>query len=209
MPLDSLVVFFGASVLLALAPGPDNMFVLSLSLNHGPRAGLLVVSGLCSGLLVHTLLVASGLATLLLAAPAALNLVASAGALYLLYLAWVYWQPASDDQPSEPTNPSASPRRLYLRGFIMNVTNPKVGVFFLAFLPQFIDPTHPQASLQVALLGLLFILSTILVFGSIALVAGRYHRVIADNAGTRLWMARLTSLLLVLLAMKLFGNWLA
>jgi len=201
MPADSLAVFFSASLLLALAPGPDNLFVLSLSLNHGRRAGLLVVAGLCSGLLVHTSIVATGLAAALATYPSALKLITTIGALYLVYLAWLYWRSASIHTAPPPAPTTGA--RLYLRGFIMNVSNPKVGLFFLAFLPQFVDPAGPQPALQVVILGILFILSTVVIFGGIALLAGRYNQRIAENPLHQRWMNRVTSLVLLLLALNL------
>jgi threonine/homoserine/homoserine lactone efflux protein len=206
MAADSLAVFFSASLLLALAPGPDNLFVLSLSLNHGRRAGLLVVAGLCSGLLVHTGIVATGLAATLATFPSAMKLITTIGAVYLVYLAWLYWRSASTHAAPPPAPTTGA--KLYLRGFIMNVSNPKVGLFFLAFLPQFVDPAGPQPALQVVMLGMLFILSTVVIFGGIALLAGRYNQRIAENPLHQRWMNRVTSLVLLLLALNLLRSWL-
>ena len=153
---ETISAFFIASVLLAVAPGPDNLFVLTQSALHGKLSGIMVVSGLCTGLLVHTGAVALGVAVIFQASALAFTMLKLAGAGYLVYLAWGVFR-ATPERISMTGGQDNSLGVLYRRGIIMNVTNPKVGVFFLAFLPQFIDPTHPQASLQVGLLGLLFI----------------------------------------------------
>ncbi len=164
--------FFLASLVLALAPGPDNIFVLTQSALYGGRAGLATTLGLITGLCGHTALVALGLAALLLGSPAAFTALKIAGAAYLLYLAWGALRSgacaARLEQAHFPGYGS-----LYLRGVIMNLTNPKVTLFFLAFLPQFADPDRGSVPLQIAALGGLFQLATLLVFGSAALLGGR------------------------------------
>jgi threonine/homoserine/homoserine lactone efflux protein len=203
MPLELLGAFFISALLLALVPGPDNVFVLGQSLVYGRRAGLLVVLGLCSGLILHTALVALGLATILLASPVALMLVKSCGAVYLLYLAFLCWRDSS--QPSITQTEKLGAAQLYRRGLIMNASNPKVAIFFLAFLPQFVDPAYGRVSLQVVLLGLLFMLSTVLVFGAIALLAGYYSAHLQSSARHRRLLNRLVSVIFVLLALNLIG----
>lgn len=171
LSLDILSTFFAASALLAIAPGPDNLFVLTQSALHGKFSGIVVVLGLCTGLLVHTGAVAFGVAVIFQASALAFTLLKITGAIYLLYLAWVTLRAA----PAEirlQKDPRRNPAALYRRGIIMNVTNPKVSIFFLAFLPQFADPQRGSVSLQMVTLGGIFILATILVFGSVALVGG-------------------------------------
>ena len=172
IPAETLSTFFAGSLLLALAPGPDNIFVLTQSALYGRGSGLAVVGGLCTGLIVHTLGVAFGVAVLFQASATAFTALKLIGAGYLLYLAWQVFR--------APAAPIAGPGKvalagllpLYRRGIIMNLTNPKVSLFFLAFLPQFADPQRGPLPQQMILLGLTFIAATILVFGSIALLAG-------------------------------------
>jgi len=168
---DSIAIFFMASVALGIAPGPDNIFVLAQSALYGPKSGLIVTIGLCTGLLVHTLAVALGVAALFQTSEWAFNSLKIAGAAYLLYLAWRAFG-ASRQSPELSGYGSIGSWQLYRRGIIMNVTNPKVSIFFLAFLPQFTDPSQGVLWIQMVLLGLVFILATILVFGSISLLAG-------------------------------------
>lgn len=127
--------------------------------------------GLCTGLLVHTTAVAFGVAVIFQASALAFTLLKVAGAGYLLYLAWQIFR-APPGQIRMQGDRQKSRAALYRRGIVMNVTNPKVSIFFLAFLPQFADPTRGSLSLQMITLGGIFILATILVFGSVALVGG-------------------------------------
>jgi threonine/homoserine/homoserine lactone efflux protein len=172
MGLDTLIGFFVASVILALTPGPDNIFVMTHAMMRGREAGLSVVMGLCTGLLVHTSAVALGIAIVFQTSDWAFTALKTVGAAYLLYLAWqaltassVKGCNAADHQPSLFWS--------YRRGIIMNITNPKVTLFFLAFLPQFIVEEAGQVTGQILFLGALFIVATILVFGTMALLAGR------------------------------------
>jgi len=171
LPLDTTLAFFGVSVLLGLSPGPDNVFVLMQSATHGRKAGLMVTLGLCTGLLGHTAAVALGLAAVLAASATAFTALKLAGAAYLLYLAWgAFRAPVGPIETADV--PHLRPWRMYGRGVFMNLTNPKVGIFFLAFLPQFVQPGAGPVALQVAWLGGVFMLATLLVFGCFAWFAG-------------------------------------
>jgi threonine/homoserine/homoserine lactone efflux protein len=148
----TLLMFFSTSILLALAPGPDNLFVMTQAAQQGRTAGLLVTMGLCTGLLAHTAAVTFGLATLFTASASAFTILKLAGAAYLLYLAVQAFRAGTDTGPLR----SADHLRafvLYRRGIIMNITNPKVSIFFLAFLPQFTDPSKGPLTLQLIQLG--------------------------------------------------------
>jgi threonine/homoserine/homoserine lactone efflux protein len=190
---ETFSAFFLASTLLAIAPGPDNVFVLTQSALHGKLSGLVVVFGLCTGLLVHTTAVAFGVAVIFQASTLAFTLLKIIGACYLVYLAWQIFR-ATPEQIRMQSDQQKSLGTLYRRGIIMNVTNPKVSIFFLAFLPQFADPVRGSISLQMVALGGIFITATILVFGAIALIGGalgewlnrseRAQRVMNWTAGT-------------------------
>ncbi len=168
---ETISTFFFASTLLAIAPGPDNVFVLTQSALHGKLSGIVVMFGLCTGLLVHTGAVAFGVAVVFQASAFAFTFLKIAGACYLLYLAWLTIR-ATPEQICINGEQKKSLVALYRRGIIMNVTNPKVSIFFLAFLPQFADPQQGPISLQMVALGGIFIVSTILVFGAVALIGG-------------------------------------
>jgi threonine/homoserine/homoserine lactone efflux protein len=193
IPAEVLGTLFVASVVLALAPGPDNIFVLTQSALHGRSAGLIITMGLCTGLFVHTAAVAFGVAAIFQTTSYAFTILKAVGAAYLLYLAWQAFRAAALKIPSN-ANIQLSAAQLYRRGIVMNVTNPKVSIFFLAFLPQFADPARGPLVLQLLVFGAVFMLATILVFGSVALSAGfvgewfsqspRAQRVMNYMAGT-------------------------
>ncbi|MFW7340606.1 LysE family translocator [Pollutimonas sp. H1-120] len=169
---DVALSFFGIAVLLALAPGPDNLFVLMQSAMWGRRSGMLVVLGLCTGLIGHTLAVAVGLAAVFAASEAAFTALKLAGAIYLLYLAWGAFHAQGADAAGNEKPLRQGKAQLYRRGIVMNLTNPKVSLFFLAFLPQFTSPERGSVAVQTASLGALFMLATLLVFGLIAWFSG-------------------------------------
>lgn len=172
MGLETLIGFFIASLVLAVTPGPDNIFVMTHSMMRGREAGLAVVIGLCTGLLVHTTAVALGIAIVFQTSDWAFTTLKTVGAAYLLYLAWQAFT-ASSVTGGNGTEHQPSLLWSYRRGIIMNVTNPKVTLFFLAFLPQFVTTDAGQITGQIIVLGALFIAATILVFGSMALLADK------------------------------------
>lgn len=136
-----LLAFFTTSVILALSPGPDNLFVLAQSAQNGRRAGLFVTLGLATGLIGHTVAVAYGLAAIVHSSALAFTILKGVGAAYLLYLAWQALRAAALTGQGEPVQ-AYSMGALYRRGIVMNLSNPKVSLFFMAFLPQFADPRY-------------------------------------------------------------------
>lgn len=176
MELSLWLSFLSVSAVLAVAPGPDNLFVLAQSTLFGARAGLLVVAGLCTGLLCQTLLAVFGISALITAQPGLMLGIRIAGACYLAYLAWGAWQSARSAGESGPSAPvtALSPVKLWLRGWLMNMTNPKVLIFFLAFFPQFIleGLSGRPLVIQMAVQGATFLVTTIVVFSAIAFCSG-------------------------------------
>jgi len=203
---ESLASFLLASTLLSIAPGPDNLFVLTQSALYGRRSGLLITLGLCSGLLVHTSAVALGVAALIQASDTAFNLLRLAGVGYLLYLAWLAFGAESPGLRG-PGSTLHSAMALYRRGIVMNLTNPKVTIFFLAFLPQFASPEGGSLAAQIGLLGALFMLTALIIFCAIALLAGSLRPWLNDSPKAQRGLGRLAGIVFVLLAMKLaFAN---
>lgn len=202
IPVETLGVFFAASLLLGLAPGPDNIFVLTQSALRGPAAGFAVTIGLCTGLVVHTTAVALGVAAIFQASAVAFTVLKLVGAAYLLYLAWQAFR-ASAAGIQAAGERGLSGWRLYRRGIIMNVTNPKVSIFFLAFLPQFADPRRGSLSVQLMLLGGVFIVSTLLVFGGIALLAGKLGQWLQHSEKAQQVVNRVAGTVFIALALKL------
>jgi threonine/homoserine/homoserine lactone efflux protein len=202
IPIESVIAFFIASVLLAIAPGPDNIFVLTQSTIHGRKAGIYVTAGLCTGLIVHTTGVALGIAAVIKTSYIAFTALKIIGAMYLLYLAWQAFLASAKGTP-ESTSKVMNGMQLYRRGIVMNVTNPKVSMFFLAFLPQFANPGYGSIAMQIFFLGALFILATLIVFCSIAMLAGTLGPWLVRSPKAQIIMNRTAGAIFLGLALKL------
>jgi threonine/homoserine/homoserine lactone efflux protein len=187
LALQTAFAFFGVSILLGITPGPDNIFVMVQSATYGRRAGMLVIMGLCGGLIVHTTAIALGLAAVFAASEAAFVVLKFAGANYLAYLAWQAFSATVADDKGPPAD-ALKPRQLFLRGVIMNLSNPKVVFFFLAFLPQFVDPSKGWVALQLAQLGAIFILATLISFGVISYFAAGLGLRLRGSSKAQKWM---------------------
>jgi threonine/homoserine/homoserine lactone efflux protein len=202
IPVEILAAFFVAALVLALSPGPDNIFVLAQSALRGASTGLAVTLGLCTGLIVHTAAVALGVAAILKTSATAFLLLKLAGAAYLLYLAFEAFR-ARPEAIRAGRDDGRTHWQFYRRGIVMNVANPKVSIFFLAFLPQFASPERGPMWLQILLLGGIFMVAAMLVFGSIALAAGRLGPWLDRRPRVQLLMHRLAGAVFVLLALSL------
>ncbi len=202
IPGDVLLLFFATSIALALVPGPDNIFVLTQSALHGPRAGVLITLGLCTGLIVHTSAVALGVAAVFQSSPFAFTALKMIGGAYLMYLAWQVLQAGAQDITG-PRGAPAGGWALVSRGGVMNITNPKVAVFFLAFLPQFADPARGSLPMQIFMLGAVFMLAALLVFSLIAWAASAIGRRLQASSRAQIIMNRMAGAVFVALAVRL------
>lgn len=212
--------FFIAALVVALAPGPDNLFVLAQSATHGAKAGFSVICGLCTGICVQTALLIVGVSALIAASPVAFFVLQCCGAAYLLYLAYKSFQvragvvklDAGADAGSEMRANNAgmegaglSFRRLYLRGIIMNLTNPKAVLFALSFIPPAVDMSRDMSpSLQMVVLGAEFVTATFIVFGSIALLAGAVKKFMLNSPKANRNLNWFSGCVFVFLAIALF-----
>jgi len=202
MVIESMLTFILASLLICIAPGPDNLFVLTQSALYGRKTGVLVTLGLCSGLLVHTTFVALGGAVIFQASQIGFSVLKVVGAMYLLYLAWLAFT-SSVFEVASPNAIVRSAKAFYIRGVIMNLTNPKVSIFFLAFLPQFTQPENGGLIEQLFILGAVFILVALLIFSSIALLAGSLGDWLAHSPKGQVLLNRVAGMVFVGLALKL------
>ena len=180
MDLTIYLSFIGVSLLLIIAPGPDNIFVMAQSISYGKKEGIATAFGLCSGVTIHTLAASIGLSAILYQSNIAFSILKYLGAFYLLYLAYQAFRSSNEvgefAKPKKQTLPA-----LYRRGFLMNVLNPKVSLFFLAFLPQFIEKNGIYVPLQMVILGLTFMVLTLIVFSIIAIFAGSLGEKLLQN----------------------------
>ncbi|MEH6936880.1 LysE family translocator [Bacillus sp. JJ664] len=180
MDLTIYLSFIGVSLLLIIAPGPDNIFVMAQSISYGKKEGIATAFGLCSGVTIHTLAASIGLSAILYQSNIAFSILKYLGAFYLLYLAFQAFRSSNEvgefAKPKKQTLPA-----LYRRGFLMNVLNPKVSLFFLAFLPQFIEKNGISVPLQMIILGLTFMILTLIVFSIVAIFAGSLGEKLLQN----------------------------
>ena len=186
-----MLEFFIAAIVVALAPGPDNLFVLAQSATHGAKAGFCIICGLCTGILVQTGLLVVGVSALIAASPVAFFVIQCMGAAYLVYLAYKSFQVRAGVVISSEfgvrsseldKSQSLSVRRLYLRGIIMNLTNPKAILFALSFIPPAVKmDSHLSPSVQMLILGSEFVVATFIVFGTVALLAGAVKKFMLNS----------------------------
>ena len=199
---ETIIAFVTASVVLSLVPGPDNIFVMSHSALKGWKIGFYTTLGLCTGLIGHTVLVAIGVSVIFQTSAIAFNGLKIIGAFYLLYLAWLSVQ--NKELNLGGTDKDSTNRSYYLTGVIMNLTNPKVALFFLVFLPQFVNTSNDNVSIQISLLGLLFILSALCVFTSIAYLASFLEDILKQSKTVNKNLNILAALIYFALAINLF-----
>ncbi|PIB30094.1 lysine transporter LysE [Gaetbulibacter sp. 5U11] len=172
MNYEILFGFILATTALALSPGPDNIYVLMQSISNGRKYGIATVCGLISGCLVHTTLVAFGISAIIKESETLFFIIKTLGALYLLYLAYKVFKSDAAVSLSNNAVPKKSMMQLFKQGVIMNVLNPKVSIFFLAFFPAYLFSKTISTVTQFYVLGLLFMATSFMVFALIAILAG-------------------------------------
>ncbi len=167
----SILAFVAASLIILVLPGPGVMYVVARSLGQGIGAGLVSAAGLSTGVLVHVAAATAGLSALLLASSIAFSVFKYAGAAYLVYLGWKAIHAAVPDHLDRRL-PAVSCRRLFLDGVVVSALNPKIAAFFLAFLPQFVDPSAGPVAFQIAMLGILYAALAFCTDGAYGVFAG-------------------------------------
>ncbi len=202
-----MLEFFIASVAIGIAPGPDNLFVLAQSATHGAKAGFCVILGLCTGIVVQIALLVAGVSALIAASPTAFFVMQCLGAAYLLYLAYKSFQVRIGTvvEGADVVPRHIPGYKLYLRGIVMNLSNPKAVLFLLSFIPPAVKmdrPIHP--SLQIALLGAEFIVATMFVFGTVAILAGTVKKFLLNSPKANRNLNWFSGVVFVLLAVALF-----
>src|SRR5262245_61230051 len=158
VPIDELLMFAGAALLMVLTPGPNMIYLISRSICQGKQAGVISLTGVIAGFLVHMFAAALGLTAIFMAVPLAYEALKWAGAVYLLYLAWQAVKPGARSPFEARDLPIDPPRKLLVMGFLTNVLNPKMAVFYLSIFPQFVSPEHGSVFTQSVELGLTQIL---------------------------------------------------
>jgi threonine/homoserine/homoserine lactone efflux protein len=195
-----------ATSVLAISPGPDNIYVLMQSIVNGKKYGLATVAGLISGCLVHTTLVAFGVSAVIKESDTLFFIIKLLGVFYLLFLAVKVYKSSSELSLISENIPKKSLLQLFKQGFIMNVLNPKVSIFFLAFFPGFLFSDILSTTVQFYTLGLLFMLVSAIIFSTIAVLAGSISDAIKQNNKVGLYLKWLQIIVFVVIAILIFTS---
>jgi len=186
--LETLISFSIATLALALSPGPDNIYVLTQSIVNGKKYGLATVFGLISGCIVHTSLLAFGVSAIIKESESLFFGIKLFGAAYLLFLAYKVLKSDASIAFTENNVEKKTTAQLFKQGFIMNVLNPKVSIFFLAFFPGFLFSTSLSTVIQFYILGFMFMFISLLVFSAIAMLAGAISTYIKRHKNVGLYL---------------------
>ena len=185
MEQNTLFLFLISSLTLTLLPGPDLLFVVSTSLARGWKKGVLVGLGLCSGLILHTALLVLGVGTFFERLPEGVRALELLGALYLLFIAYGVWNSSQNSLKSNSKKQGVE--RLYFTGFIMNLTNPKVSLFFISFFPGFLFSDALSYTLQFLFLGGIFFVQALVVFSVSAILVSLLGQRVQNFGSQSLW----------------------
>ncbi len=198
--LEQLIPFLTASILLTFSPGPDIIYVLVRSIANGAREGIVTALGLVSGILIHTSLVAFGVSVIIKQSDNIFLFIKILGAVYLLYLAWQVYKSDPDIAFSSEGIRDKNLFGLFRQGFILNVLNPKVGIFFLAFFPGFLWEPEGNTILQFYILGFVFMLQALLIFSLVAVLANKISVYIKSHPGSGVFLKWMQVVIFILIA---------
>jgi threonine/homoserine/homoserine lactone efflux protein len=198
--------FFGfllAAMLITVSPGPDNLMVLGVGISRGRRQGMAFGLGCAFGCLSHTILATLGVSALIAASPLAFTTLKICGGLYLIWLGVQAWRSRGGTRLETVTASNESLRRLFAKGLFANSINPKVVLFFLSFLPQFVIVEHGGVAAQTAQLGLVFTAQALLLFGLLGYFSGTVGQWLGRNPRAGLWLDRVAGTIFVGLGVRL------
>ncbi|MEH6545073.1 MAG: LysE family translocator [Sneathiella sp.] len=197
-----LVLFVLSAIALNLTPGPDMLFVTACGLRQGPKAGMVAALGITGGSLIHVVFAVIGVTAIFSSSELAFDILRYAGAAYLL---WIGFRSFSQQtlNLSQPQSSVSSLLIVFRRGVLTNVLNPKVALFFVAFLPQFLDPSAGSVGAQILLLGCIFNLIGLIVIGGFGLFAGGAGRILLQYPAAGKWISRVSGSIFIGLAAHL------
>ncbi|PSG88680.1 LysE family translocator [Aurantibacter aestuarii] len=203
MNFEILVSFIIATSALAFSPGPDNIYVMMQSIVHGKKYGIATVGGLITGCLVHTTFVAFGMSIIIKEQLWLFTVIKWCGAIYLIYLAYKVYKSSSNLVLNNNNIPRKTMSQLFKQGFVMNVLNPKVSLFFLSFFPAFLFSKSLNTIYQFYVLGFLFMITSFIIFVGLALLAGSISTYIKQNNSIGLILKWLQILVFIAIALYL------
>lgn len=195
--------FLFAALLITASPGPDNLLVLSMGMSRGRWQGIAFGLGCALGCISHTLLAALGVSALVAASPLAFSALKWLGGAYLVWLGVQAWRAAGSSGPTVATSSQASLRALFFKGMLANAINPKVVLFFLSFLPQFVVAEQGQVALQLGLLGLVFTAQAAVLFASLGYFAGQIGAWLQRRPRAGLWLDRVAGTVFIGLGLRM------
>lgn len=201
--------FIAAGILLNIIPGSDSMYIITRSISQGQKAGIYSVLGIISGILIHTLLAALGLSVLLANSPTAFTLVKYIGASYLCYLGFKMLTSKQEalltaSLTENRLTKALDYQKIYKQGMLTNTLNPKVALFFLAFFPQFVDPSYAHSTLSFLILGLTFAMTSVIWCLCLALLASRFSQKLRENPTIESVLNKISGVVFIGLGIKLF-----
>lgn len=210
--IENYLGFMAASLLLSVTPGSDSMYIITRSVSQGNKAGMYSVLGVISGILVHTLLAALGLSILLANSPLAFTIVKYIGASYLCYLGFKMLTSKQDALLAEQLNENTKLAKtldcfkIYKQGMLTNTLNPKVALFFLAFFPQFVDPSYAHSTLSFLILGLTFAVTSLIWCLCLALLASRFSQKLRENPKIESILNKVSGIVFIGMGIKLLTD---
>ena len=201
--IENFYFFLTVSILINLSPGPDMIYTAARSLSQGTRAGILSALGIFSGCMFHVTAATFGLSKIIEESVLLFSIIKYAGAAYLTYLGIQALLKSKRTKTEIVSVPAIKNRKIFFQGMLTNILNPKVAIFFLSFLPQFIDPHSSHVKEEIAFLGLWFDLQGTLVLVLVATVTGFFSQVLQKNATFWSWQNKITGLILLGLGVKM------
>jgi threonine/homoserine/homoserine lactone efflux protein len=200
---DQFLSFLAAALLITASPGPDNLMVLGVGMSRGRKQGMVFGLGCALGCLSHTVLAAAGVSAIIAASPLAFTALKVCGGLYLVWLGINALRSKGGAKATAVKMPDESLGRLFMKGVFANAINPKVVLFFLSFLPQFVIAEHGAVSWQIAALGVTFTVQAAVLFGLLGFFSGAVGQWINGHARAGLWLDRIAGTIFVALGMRL------
>lgn len=202
--IENFYLFLSISILINLSPGPDMLYTAARSLSQGTRAGLVSALGIFAGCLFHITAAVFGLSAIIAQSAFWFSVIKYAGALYLIYLGIKSLLNKQATQTEIETLDAIPLKKIFLQGLITNLLNPKVAIFFLSFLPQFVNLSSLHIKEQIIFLGLWFDVQGVLILMLVAVLTGYFSRLLKKNKKFWKWQDKITGLILVALGIRMF-----
>jgi RhtB (resistance to homoserine/threonine) family protein len=202
--IDNFYLFLSVSILVNLSPGPDMLYTAARSLSQGTRAGIFSTLGIFTGCLFHITAAVFGLSKIIEESVLLFSVIKYAGAAYLVYLGIRSLLKKKKNEPGIKELLPLSNLKIFSQGLITNLLNPKVAIFFLSFLPQFINPQSTHIKEQIAFLGLWFDVQGCLILAIVSILTGTFSKMLQQNKNFWNWQEKITGIILIGLGIKMF-----